>query len=495
MLKNITILAIVIVLTLANVVSIAYSINLVNESYRSIPDGLPWYFLVVFGDNRPSDTHSVELPSVYYRIVGEVRVLAPFAVIGTGDHTGRGTREQINEFINSLKGLENVWVCLGNHDLYSSELDYWVRNVAPEFYYVDDIPGWRIVFVNTNAEPLGKFINETHILFQGAGGRRIILVIHYPLYPDVKHNIVELDDGVERMKVLLQLINEYNVSLVLQGHWHGYAETTVNNTKYIITGGGGAPLYWSPMNIDAERVAKGKYHYLILTLFPNGTYTYTPVDARIGEIKIIRINETTYLIKNTKVDLWGNPIEMPVRLNITVNKQLHYIVLMAKPNTTTLVSYIWNNNTPILTTNTDKFYIYIPTNDPEKPIVYTIENTTLIKIQEIPEELKQQLEKNKTTTTTTSSTKTRPTTPVYNTIQSTNTITKTTKYITSLQPLTSSNTIISKASIVSRFHTTSTESTTKSTNENYRLNISIEIMVIIVLIIILYIIIKRVINY
>ena len=392
------ILALILVI-IAVIPFLGYGSSLYSHTYRVVPDNLPWYFLIVFGDNRPSDTSSIKLPSVYYRIIDEVRVVKPFAIIGTGDHTGRGTREQIDEFINSLKGLENVWVCLGNHDLYSGELDYWIERVAPEFYYVDEIPGWRIAFINVEAEPLDRFNNEAKDLFKDVKDRKVILVIHHPLYPDVKHNIIELRDGVKRMNTLLQLINKYNVSLVLQGHWHGYAETTVNNTKYIITGGAGAPLYWSPMNVDAERVAKGKYHYLILILYPNGTYTYTPVDIATGEIDVIAVNETTYLINNTKTDLWGNPVEVPVRLNITINKQLHYIVLMAKPNTTTLVSYKWSNNTPILVTNTDKFYIYIPTNDPEKAIVYTIENTTLIKIHSIPKEIKQQLRGNKTTTT------------------------------------------------------------------------------------------------
>ena len=166
---------------------------------------------------------------------------------------------------------------------------------------------------------------------------------------------------------------------------------------------------------------------------------------------------------------------------------------MAKPNTTTLVSYKWSNNTPTLITNTDKFYIYIPTNDPEKAIVYTIENTTLIKIHDIPKEIKQQLRENKTTTTpqTPTTTEYKTTATTLSSSRETTMQTKTTIASTSPETITQKQTIKTSTS-QEPSKTTTTLNTVKTSipqniYEQYTLTTIITVILLTIILILYYI--------
>ncbi len=285
---------------------------------EAVPSGLPWYFVAIFGDNRPADTSSTELPRPFHEILEELSVSNPFAVIGTGDHTGEGRRDQIEVFINSVSRLSNVWVVAGNHD-YRGDRDYWAENVAPDFYYRDDIPGWRIVFLNSEARPADmlSFANATL-----KTSRHKIVVIHRPLEPYVNHNL-----GPLVKNLLKQILEETNVSLVLQGHWHGYAEARVGGIHYVIVGGGGAPLYSYG---DYPSV----YSYAYLVMFPNGTYTLIPLSLE-GGIRV-DVEGDTVVVENTKLDVYGNPATVPVRVRVETEDGLLNIVLLAPPGTVDL---------------------------------------------------------------------------------------------------------------------------------------------------------------
>ncbi len=359
-----SILAIWIVLLVLSICTpVATSGSVYEDSRKPIPDNLPWYPLVVFGDNRPDPEENVKLPSVYYDIIEEARVINPFAVIGTGDHTGKGTKRQIDELAKSLKDLENVWMALGNHDLWEGNIRYWETVIAPEYYYVDDIPGWRIAFVNSDADT--RSLSKQLDTVLNTSSRFVILVIHRPLYPDVGHNI-----RYSKKQLVENYIREKpNVKLVLQGHWHGYAVGARGGVEYIITGGAGAPLYNWPTTIPgAKDVIKMKYHYLILILYPDGSYEYYPVSVS-GEVVVRDLNETARIILNNKTDPRGNPVEIPIRVRYVVNGREYYVVVMANYGST-IINYKVVGNMVLFYTNSSKWYVYSPTSDPEKAIVY-----------------------------------------------------------------------------------------------------------------------------
>lgn len=369
------VLVILILMVIAIHAPISISESLFEKSKVTIPDNLPWYPIVVFGDNRPPNIQDLYSPPVYYDIINETKVINPIVVIGTGDHTGVGKEEQIDLFADSLKGLENVWMALGNHDLNYRKLGYWKRVIGPEYFFVDDIPGWRISIVNSDRYPKDKFLEQVYYVLNNTN-RSIILVFHRPLFPYVRHNIEEMGDGREHdLEAIIG--NRTNIKLVIQGHWHGYATAMKDHVEYIITGGAGAPLYdWPAIVHNATDVVKGKYHYIILILYPNGTYEYYPVSVT-GEIVVKELNETAYIIFNNKTNIYGEPIDIPVRLEYEINNKMYYVVLMAN-NGVTIVNYKIIQNSVLFYTNSTKWYVYSPTIDPNVAELYT--DTEMLRI-------------------------------------------------------------------------------------------------------------------
>jgi hypothetical protein len=61
------------------------------------------------------------------------------------------------------------------------------------------------------------------------------------------------------------VFERYHVDMVFNGHDHDYERSIVNNVTYIVTGGGGSPLYnngHSPWTVYSEKT----YHYCLLSV-------------------------------------------------------------------------------------------------------------------------------------------------------------------------------------------------------------------------------------
>ncbi len=343
--KHVIIITLIVVaLTLAPV------IGSTEASHENIPQDLPWYFIAVFGDNRPPDVYAVEYPEVYYKIISEIGVSNPFAVIGTGDHTGKGLKSQIDEFLNSLDDLQNVYVIMGNHDLNPETMSYWYEHVSKGMYYVDAIPGWRVILVDYYHTEVLRSDVLNFIENSSKTERSKILVVHTPIEPWLDHNMPE-----PMRTQLRDLITEKNFKLVLQGHWHGYADVSVNGTRYLVIAGGGAPLYEHENGL-------GKYCYAFLVLWPNGSYEVLPIDPIAGHVKISE-NNTSIKIENTKLSVYGTPTEFPLRVKVGNL----YVVLLA-PHGVSYVNFTGENIT--VSGNVRLWYSYEASKEPtETPSV------------------------------------------------------------------------------------------------------------------------------
>jgi Icc-related predicted phosphoesterase len=68
-----------------------------------------------------------------------------------------------------------------------------------------------------------------------------IVILHYPPYSSSNHG--NESDPLKVRAELAPVWEEFGVDLVLSGHDHNYERSEVNGRTYIVTGGGGAPLY------------------------------------------------------------------------------------------------------------------------------------------------------------------------------------------------------------------------------------------------------------
>jgi hypothetical protein len=85
---------------------------------------------------------------------------------------------------------------------------------------------------------------------------------------------------------LVPLFEQYGVDAVFSGHSHAYERYAYNGIQYIVTGGGGAPLY--DLTVDTvppiRQFGRSAYHYCAVDVDPAaGTLTIAATDLD-GEV-------------------------------------------------------------------------------------------------------------------------------------------------------------------------------------------------------------------
>ena len=83
-------------------------------------------------------------------------------------------------------------------------------------------------------------------------------------------------------QTLSPLFEQYGVDVVFNGHRHNYERNKVNGVTYVVTGGGGAPLY--PMlEQEPTQVAFAlAYHFVLLEI--DGQRLKATVISSAGEL-------------------------------------------------------------------------------------------------------------------------------------------------------------------------------------------------------------------
>jgi predicted phosphodiesterase len=226
------------------------------------------FSFAVIGDNRTGD-------DIYRKIIGLVMERKPALIVNTGDQIEKpGNREMWANFWEMSKVVTvPYFFTVGNHDAHvevaGSEETYKEQVNLPgnELYY-SFIAG-NSLFVVLDSYIKGedkKIFGEQYkwleqILLQSVQRHKFVFV-HHPLYPEKgkgKHHGNSLDRYKDERDRLHRLFVKHNVTMVFAGHEHLYLRKSVDGIPYIITGGGGAPLY-------AKDEDGGFHHYVLVTV-------------------------------------------------------------------------------------------------------------------------------------------------------------------------------------------------------------------------------------
>jgi hypothetical protein len=100
-----------------------------------------------------------------------------------------------------------------------------------------------------------------------------------------------------------------------------------------------------------------------LILYPNQTHLFKPVHAAGGNLTVTTLNETAYIVINNKVDVYGNPVEIPVRVKYVVGGIEVFIVSILPANTTIVFNINLSENY-LIETNATELYVYFTKEDP-----------------------------------------------------------------------------------------------------------------------------------
>lgn len=211
--------------------------------------------LAVYGDVRQGhDTHA--------RLLEAMEREAPDAIVATGDMVMRGADEadwqRFFAVVAPVVAHIPMYPALGNHDLGRTgpnlrtafELfDLPLPEGAAEgqgpaqraSWYTWQLAGVQIVFLDSNRYDDAAQLQWLEATLQHARTQRvraIIAVTHAGPYSRGIHR----GAAIARNRYVPLLV-QYGVDVLLSGHDHQYQRGEVEGLRYIVSGGGGAPLY------------------------------------------------------------------------------------------------------------------------------------------------------------------------------------------------------------------------------------------------------------
>ncbi len=201
--------------------------------------------IALYGDCR--DGHAV-----HRKIVALIMREKPDLVINTGDLVHRGSEANLwriyDEITGDMRKAIPLYTARGNHDVGGP--GYAERVTAP---FSSGNKLWYSFERGTNhfiglavdestpfeaGTPQYKWLIQDLEAARSKHAENIFVFFHVPPYSIGSHG-----SDADVQKALCPVFDRYGVRAVFNGHDHNYYRTKRNGIPYIVTGGGGAPLY------------------------------------------------------------------------------------------------------------------------------------------------------------------------------------------------------------------------------------------------------------
>lgn len=211
---------------------------------------------VVYGDTRTGHP-------VHREVVSQIKSYSPEFVINTGDLVEDGSKKRLwrnfSAITNSLEG--KYYPAVGNHEVWNGggKDDFLNRfpRVPDKGYYSVKKAGVIFILVNQYLDysPGSKQYRWFKKQLRGEGSLPRIVVMHEPHFKANHHA------NKKTARYLVPLMERYGVEAVFYGHSHMFGLARKNGIPYIVTGGGGAPLYGP--NEGALDVSFQRHHFIV----------------------------------------------------------------------------------------------------------------------------------------------------------------------------------------------------------------------------------------
>ena len=241
-----------------------------SGSFSLTPKPVQDYYVLAFGDHRPPSGD--EVPEVFLKIVSGINNESGAFVIDGGDLVYSGTIWQWDNLMKVWKWNKPIFVAPGNHEYQGEGISVYHYLFGPT-EYAFSFGGYRYIFDNNImgdyrlSEGQLEWIREQMEVAKERGERPVV-VMHAPPYdprPGGDDHAMEQESAGK----LLELMRTYGAFGIFS-HIHIYWDGTYEGVHFIITGGGGAPLY-------APEDEGGFYHYVVLDMKAGGDIGVRPV--------------------------------------------------------------------------------------------------------------------------------------------------------------------------------------------------------------------------
>ena len=240
--------------------------------FTTAPVGPATFRFVVYGDTRTRH-------ELHRQVVNVVREAEPDFIVHTGDLVADGTDTAqwpvFFEISRELLRRTAFFPVLGNHERNSRHFHECFDVSTP--YYSFDWGNAHFTLLNSDygnvaaseeardkfwAEQL-RWLEEDLAASQKAAYR--FVAMHHPPITAVKRR----QSGRPRVADMVPFFEKYAVTAVFNGHDHNYQHHVQNGVRYIVTGGGGAPLY--PVDGPLEGITQkveSTEHYVRVDVTP-----------------------------------------------------------------------------------------------------------------------------------------------------------------------------------------------------------------------------------
>ena len=214
--------------------------------FKTPPEGDVPFNFVVYGDTRTRH-------ELHQKVVDAVVKVKPDFVAHTGDLVSDGGDTALWPiFFNISKELLRQTVffpSLGNHERNNPQ--YYEFFDVKTAYYSFNWGNSHFTFLNSDLGNVAmsasakeqywaeqkRWMEDDLKKAQKAAFR--FMIFHHPPFTAVKKR----QGGNKEVTALVPLFEQYNVTAIFNGHDHNYQRHLKNGIHYIVTGGGGAPLY------------------------------------------------------------------------------------------------------------------------------------------------------------------------------------------------------------------------------------------------------------
>ena len=222
--------------------------------------------IIIYGDSRTDH-------QIHQKIVDEIIKTKPVLVFHTGDLEEDGLNPDqwtiFNDIVSDLVKITQFYPALGNHE--NNSHFYFDNFDLPnnERWYSVEKDNLQFIVLDSNSDcSIGS---EQHLWLEGdlqninENIKFVIAIFHHPPFSTGSHT----EDEKGLRQTIVPLFEKYGVAIVFNGHDHDYERSLCNNIYYIVTGGGGVPLYdQSRISPYSQKFIKA-YHFCKLTLINN----------------------------------------------------------------------------------------------------------------------------------------------------------------------------------------------------------------------------------
>lgn len=221
---------------------------------------IPSNKVAIYGDSRTNH-------EIHQKVILGILSKKPIYTINTGDLVDDGASENqwstFNKITEKLRAETKLYSAIGNHEKNSSL--YFDNFTFPgnERWYSFDVSNIRFYVLDSGSslvpesEQYNWLVNE----FKNTPGtKKKMIIMHHPIYNSGEHELDELGLRVN----LVPLLKQNKVSAVISGHDHDYERSYSDGIYYIVTGGGGAPLYVQTRQIPESQKFISIHHYMVL---------------------------------------------------------------------------------------------------------------------------------------------------------------------------------------------------------------------------------------